>query len=382
MTDPALDIREQAPLAPLTTFRVGGPARYLVTCRTAADIPRAVAFARSHHLPFTVLGGGSNVLVSDDGFDGVVLHLSLKGVVRLEECDGGIRLRVAAGEDWDAFVARCVEAGWWGVENLSGIPGTVGAGPVQNIGAYGQEIRDTLEAVEAWDTQEPAWRILTSADCGFGYRSSIFNGSQAGRYIIAQVAFRLPLRGQAILSHASVSACLARHAAGVPPTPVQMRECIMALRTDGRLPDVRTTGSAGSFFKNAFLSERAFAQVQERVRVNLGAGAAERIGGGGRPFRTDAGVKVPAGELIRLCGLAGSCVGGAGLHPANPLVIVNATGRATAAEIAGLGRQIVREVWRQTGVELEPEPRFIGFRAAETAAWRAGPSFCGGDGLG
>jgi UDP-N-acetylmuramate dehydrogenase len=382
MTDPALDIREQVPLAPLTTFRAGGPARYLIAVRAAADIPRAVAFARERHLPFTVLGGGSNVLVADEGYAGVVLHMNLKGVEILGDGDGAVRVQAAAGEDWDAFVARCTAAGGWGLENLSGIPGTVGAGPVQNIGAYGQEIRETLETVEAWDTQEQAWRSLTSADCGFGYRSSIFNGSQAGRYIIAQVAFRLPRLGKAILRHASVSAYLARHAPGVPPTPVHMRDCIMALRTDGRLPDVRTTGSAGSFFKNAFLSERAFAQVLERVCVNLGAEAAERIGGGGRPFRTEAGVKVPAGELIRLCGLAGSRVGGAGLHPSNPLVIVNATGRATAAEITGLGRQIVREVWRQTGVELEPEPRFIGFRAEEAAAWTAGPSFWGGDGLG
>jgi UDP-N-acetylmuramate dehydrogenase len=364
-----LDVRERVPLASLTTFRVGGPARYLAVCRRTADIPSALEFAAARRLPFCVLGGGSNVLVADRGFEGVVVKIETQGVERLESDSGEVRLRVAAGEDWDALVARCVDQGWWGIENLSLIPGTAGAVPIQNVGAYGQEAGETIESVEVWNVEDRKWTALSNSECGLGYRSSVFTQAQAGRYVVSQVVFRLSIRGEANVRHVSVASRLKQLAGGESPTPARMRECIVALRTDGRLPDVRTTGSAGSFFKNVFLGDSAFDRLRHRVGESFGAEAGGRIESIGRTYRAEAGFKIPAGELVRLCGLAGIRVGGAGLHPANPTVVVNATGSATAADILRLALEVGRSVRDQTGIHLEPEPRFIGFRPVELDLW-------------
>lgn len=392
MNSAGLDIREQVPLRDLTTFQTGGPARYVVDCRVAGDIPKAIAFAAERGLPFCMLGGGSNVLAADGGYDGVVLHLALRGLEVLQENPQAVEVGVAAGEDWDGFVAHCVARGWWGVENLSGIPGTTGAAPVQNVGAYGQEVADTLVRVEAWDARTRAWVVLPAGACTFGYRRSIFNTVDAGRYVVSRVVFRLPRQGRANTSHVSVASLLEHRSTGwgtrlrlglgrrlpgcrallnrlqKPPTLAQMRACILALRTDGRLPDVRTTGNAGSFFKNIVLDEPAFRRLLARLSGLTGADAVRRLEAGVRGFATASGLKIPAGELVKLCGLQDAREGGAALHPANPVILVNATGAARAADIIRLAARLVRTIWEQTGVRLEPEPCLLGFSAADLAA--------------
>ncbi len=390
MNTPGPDIREQVPLRDLTTFRTGGPARLLVECREREDIPRAFELAAERGLPVCVLGGGSNVVVADRGVDGVVLRMAARGIERLEEDAEAVVIRAAAGEEWDGLVAHCVARGWWGVENLSWIPGTVGAVPVQNVGAYGQEVADTILEVEAWDAEDRAWVVLPAGECGFGYRRSRFNADPAGRYVISRVTFRLPLHGRANIGHASVAnrletggwsrrldQALRRRIPALapvldrmrpPPTLARMRECIIALRRDGRLPDVATTGNAGSFFKNIVLDESAFGRLTDRAGREFGSEAARRLECIGRRFASAGGFKIPAGELVKLCGLQEARAGGAGLHPANPIVLVNASGSAAAADVLGLASRLIRAVWERTGVRLVPEPRFIGFTEAELAA--------------
>ena len=388
---PELQIQENVPLAPMTTFRVGGAARYLIPVDTEAQIPGAWQFAQKKNLPLFVLGGGSNLMVSDDGFPGVVLHMKLRGLEVLQASPQAVEVGVAAGEDWDGFVAQCVARGWWGVENLSGIPGTTGAVPVQNVGAYGQEVADTIVRVEAWDTRDRSWASLPAGECAFGYRCSIFNTAHAGRYVVSRVVFRLPRQGRANTTHAAVARLLEHRATGgwsrlrrglarrvpacrplldrlqKPPTLTQMRACILALRSDGRLPDFRITGNAGSFFKNIVLAEPAFARLLSRLSETGGADAVCRLEAGLRGYATATGVKIPAGELVKWCGLQDAREGGAGLHPANPVILVNATGTARAADIIRLAARLIRTVWERTGVRLEPEPSFLGFSAADLA---------------
>ena len=391
MNTAGLDIREQVSLRDLTTFRTGGPARFVATCRVPGDVPAAVAFAARQGLPFCVLGGGSNVLAADGGYGGVVLHMALRGLEVLRENPQAAEIGVAAGEDWDGFVAHCAARGWWGVENLSGIPGTTGAVPVQNVGAYGQEVADTIVRVEAWDVQDRIWVALSAGECAFGYRRSIFNAIYAGRYVVSRVVFRLSRQGRANTSHAAVAHLLDRRETGgwsrlrqglgrrwpgcrplldrlrKPPTPAQMRACILALRADGRLPDVRAMGNAGSFFKNAVLDEPAFACLLSRLSGAVGADAARRLEARVRGYAAASGVKIPAGELVKLCGLQDAREGGAALHSANPVVLVNATGAARAADVVRLAARLIRTVWERTGVRLEPEPCLIGFSAEDLA---------------
>ena len=352
----ALDIIEHTPLSGLTTFRIGGSARYLIPVQSPGDIPAACGFARAESLPLFVLGGGSNLLVSDHGYEGVVLKMELRGIDVVEEHPDRVKIRAGAGEDWDRFVAWCVERGYWGVENLSLIPGTVGAVPVQNVGAYGQEAGDVIVSVEAYDRETGAWVTLMHDDCGFGYRRSIFNTTHRDRYVINRVSFELQRDGAPNLSHTALRDRLS----GGTPTLVALREAVMALRSDGRLPDVKTTGNAGSFFKNLFLDEPAFHAMLARIENQLGVEAARRVETLGRRFMSPEGFKIPAVDLIKLCGLTGRRCGGAALHPSNPLVIVNADGRATANDVIRLAKEIQAAVREQAGIALEIEPRLLG----------------------
>jgi UDP-N-acetylmuramate dehydrogenase len=363
----ALDIRENIALRSMTTFKVGGPARYFVTIREPADIPRAIEFAHSVGKPFFILGGGSNVLISEQGYDGVVLKMATQGIEVLENGEERIIVRAAAGEDWDRFVAKCVAEGWWGVENMSLIPGTVGALPIQNVGAYGQEACDTVAWVEVWDIKDQSWKTMTKDECRFSYRKSIFNTCQEGRYVVACVAFALNRHGLANLSHTAVRQHLESRpsgrtaGSGSAPTLGQMRECIIALRTDGRLPDPQVTGNAGSFFKNCILDSDAFNNVLEKIQSELGAEAMRRIESTGSRYRTAEGYKIPAADLINVCGLQGARLGGAALYSRNAIVLINESGSATAEEVLALAETIRLKVLRLTGVALCMEPKLVGF---------------------
>jgi len=346
-------VRENVALAPLTTLGVGGRARFFVRAESVVDVENAASFARRRKLPLFVLGGGSNLLVSDRGWDGLVLEVGISGIQQRREPSQRF-LSAGAGMDWDEFVAYCVARNLGGIECLSGIPGSVGGTPVQNVGAYGQEVSETIVSVLTFDLEENRVRELNATECGFRYRESIFNTSQRGRYIILRVTYRLSSDITPSLRYAD----LQKYFAGRDGTPSlsEVRDAVLAIRTSkGMLltagdPDSR---SAGSFFKNPVLSA---AQHDELVRR-----AAERgLEVPSYPALSQQR-KVSAAWLVENSGFKKGYVRGkAGISGKHALAIVN-LGGATAADIVALKDEIqaqVEEVW---GVRLQPEPVLVGF---------------------
>ncbi|TAN23065.1 MAG: UDP-N-acetylmuramate dehydrogenase [Acidobacteria bacterium] len=340
-------LRENVPLAAHTTLGLGGPARYWADVAREAELPEVLAWAGARRLAVLVLGAGSNVLASDGGFAGLALHLALEG----EQETGAGRVRVAAGENWDAVVARGVVRGWAGVECLSGIPGSVGATPVQNVGAYGQEVAEVITQVRAWDRREHVWVELTAAECGFGYRASRFNAADRGRFVITAVEFQLHPGGAARLRYPE----LRQHIRG-DASLTAVREAVLALRRgkamvlDPGEPDSR---SAGSFFKNPVLSLAEAEALDARAD-------------GARPPQftgTSGSVKISAAWLIEHAGIGkGFRLPASGIHVSTKhvLALVN-DGRGTAAEVMALAEHIRSTVAARWGVRLELEPVAVGF---------------------
>ena len=251
-----MHLQENVPLAPLTTFQIGGPARFFVEAASRGDVEEAVRFAQSRDLPLFVLGGGSNLLVADAGWPGLVLRVAIRGIERTGDRDGKTIFEVGAGEAWDDFVAHAVKAECAGAECLSGIPGSVGGTPVQNVGAYGQEVSRTIESVEAFDLRDGQVRELCNEGCGFSYRTSIFNTTERGRFVILRVTYALVPGGPPYLEYAD----LKRYFEGrtQPPSLAETRAAVREIRArKGMLivegdPDCH---SAGSFFKISFAKE-------------------------------------------------------------------------------------------------------------------------------
>lgn len=349
-------LQENVSLAPLTTFRIGGPARFLVEAKSAGEVREAAAFARSKDLPLFILGGGSNLVVADRGWPGLVLKVAVPGIDQRPgtNADGEILFEVGAGESWDRFVSHAVLAKCAGVECLSGIPGGVGGTPVQNVGAYGQEVSETIESVQVFDLKDAQVRELCNEACGFSYRSSIFNTSERGRFVILRVTYALSPGGEPLISYAD----LKNHFAGRETSPnlAETREAVRHIRArKGMLivagdPDCQ---SAGSFFKNPVLSEAQHADLQARAAVK------------GLTLPSYPALekrrKVSAAWLVEKSGFArGYGFGHVGISSKHALALVN-RGGATAAEVLTLKEQIqqrVEEIW---GVWLEPEPVMVGF---------------------
>jgi len=346
-------LRENVLLAWLTTMQVGGPSRYFAEARTAAEVVEAVQFARAKSLPLFVLGGGSNLVVSDQGWPGLTLKVSISGIQERSE-SAKTFFRVGAGEEWDHFVAHAVAQNCAGVECLSGIPGSVGGTPVQNVGAYGQEVSETIESVLTFDVKLSQIRELSNHACGFSYRSSIFNTSERERFIILEVNYALTPRGAPHVEYADLKKYFADK--NGPPTLAETRDAVLNIRASkGMLiipgdPDCR---SAGSFFKNPVLTLEQYGELSARAASrglqipSYPALAAQH--------------KVSAAWLVEHSGFhKGYVAGRAGISSKHALAIVN-LGGATAADIVALKTQIqdrVRETW---GVELQPEPVFLGF---------------------
>jgi UDP-N-acetylmuramate dehydrogenase len=344
---------ENKPLAPLTTLGVGGPARWFLEARTEQQIAEAAAWTREKGVRLLVLGGGSNLVVSDAGFDGLVLHVALRGVASEEAAGSGHRIyRVAAGEDWDAFVQRTVDENCAGIECLAGIPGTVGGTPVQNVGAYGQEVSSTIERVRAFDLATHEWVELGAWECRFAYRRSRFNTAHRGRFVVTRVDYRLKPGGAPTLTYADLKREFpedAQHSvAEVAATVRRIRQSKGMLLVEGD-PDSR---SAGSFFKNPVISEEHAARIAE-----ISGKEPPRY-----PAQGTGRVKVPAAWLIGQAGFAkGAAQGNAGISTRHTLALIN-RGGATADEILALAETIRRSVLERFGIALETEPVLVGFR--------------------
>ncbi len=344
-----MQIEERRVLAPLTTFGIGGPARWFVEAATEDEIREASEQARERGVPLFVLGGGSNVLVADEGFAGLVLHIGLKGIER----DGEL-FRVAAGESWEHCVEQTLGADCAGMECLDGIPGTVGGTPVQNVGAYGQEAASVIERVRAFDLKTHEFVELSNAECGFAYRRSRFNTTDRGRYIVTRVDYRLRKNGAPEIAYKDLKAYFADRA--TPPTLAETARAVRSIRrSKGMLlvegdPDCQ---SAGSFFKNPSVSAEAAERVQQ-----IAAGS----GGTVRMFPADDGlVKIPAAWLIEQAGFAkGYRLGAAGVSSRHTLALTNCGG-ATADEILALAEKISAAVEARFGIRLEREPELVGF---------------------
>ena len=348
-----MNVQENVSLAPLTTMKVGGPARYFVESKTIAEVQGAVAFGRSRNLPLFVLGGGSNLVVSDAGWPGLVLKVGITGIDERNE-NGKAIFDVGAGEEWDKFAARAVARNCAGVECLSGIPGSVGGTPVQNVGAYGQEAAETIESVLTLDLRDDQIRELCGEACGFSYRTSIFNTSERGCYIILRVTYGLTPGGQPRIDYAD----LKRHFSGWQqiPTLADTREAVRRIRASKAMlitPGDADARSVGSFFKNPVLSSEQHEDLSRRA-------AARGLQIPSYPA-LDAQHKISAAWLVEHSGFSkGYDSGRVGISSKHALAIVN-RGGATAADVVALKEHIqhrVQEIW---SICLQPEPVFVGF---------------------
>jgi len=348
-----VDIQENAPLAPLTTFQVGGPARFFVEAQSEPDVRAAVEHAGSRSMPLFVLGGGSNLVVADSGFPGLVLRMGLTGVKENRQ-KGKVIFEVGAGEEWDSFVARAVACECAGLECLSGIPGTVGGTPVQNVGAYGQEVRDTITSVRALEVGTGEVRELSNEECGFRYRSTMFNTTGRGRYIVLRVTFLLASGGKPHLAYADLKNYFAGRKD--PPTLSETREAVRRIRLKKAMlivPGDEDCRSAGSFFKNPVVSQEKCAEVEAAAAL-LGQTLPQWPAEGNR-------VKIPAAWLVEQAGFPkGFTRGPVGISRKHALAIVN-HGNARAADIVALKDEVQKKVIGEFGIQLVPEPVFVGF---------------------
>jgi UDP-N-acetylmuramate dehydrogenase len=347
-------IRENVPLAPLTTLGVGGPARYFAEAKTEAEMLEAVEFASSRSLPLFVLGGGSNVVVADAGFAGLVLKIGVAGLSQFEVAPDKVIFVTGAGLDWDSLVEQTVNAKCAGLECLSGIPGSVGATPVQNVGAYGQEVSQTIEQVRALELQSLRVVTLNNQECGFGYRSSIYNTSERGRYIILSVTFTLRRGGNSTLQYPDLQNFFKDRS--LAPSLAEVRDAVREIRHRKAMlivPGEDDARSVGSFFKNPV--------VPQTTADELSARAASRGLQLPSYSATDGFRKIPAAWLVEQAGLdKGYSRARAGISRKHALAIVN-RGGATAAEIIALKDQIQKRVFAEFGILLETEPVFVGF---------------------
>lgn len=350
MLDPSgLPLRERVPLAPMTTMGVGGAARWYVEATDEATVIAAHAWARRAHAALMVLGGGSNLVVGDGGVDALVVHIALRGVDTREN-GAAVEITAAAGEPWDDLVAFAVARGWAGFECLSGIPGLVGATPIQNVGAYGQEVSETVVSVRALDRDTGAIRTFANADCRFAYRDSRFKSGEPGRFVVLAVTYRLARGGAPTIRYADVERALATRGLARPGL-ADVRDTVIAIRRTKSMVidrDDPNRRSCGSFFVNPVIDAADVARVEARAAGSSMPRWPERHGR----------VKLSAAWLIERAGFRrGQSEGPVGLSTRHALAIVAHDG-ATAADVVAFARRIQRTVEARFGVRLTPEPQF------------------------
>ena len=343
------------PLAPLTSMGLGGRARYLASCQCVEEIRDYLAWGKRTGQRLQVLGGGSNTIFPDTGFDGLVLKIELRGI-HFEAKEEWVEVTAGAGEDWDGLVQQCIARGLSGIECLSGIPGLVGATPIQNVGAYGQEVGDTLTRVEALDRESLEIVEFSNEDCCFSYRQSCFKTTHTQRYIITAVSYRLPRDGQPQLRYPELRRFVAenvelerldRGAARLGA----VREAVLHLRRQKSMvldPTDPNARSAGSFFLNPILTEKEFTAFEQRWKA---AGNEDALPG----FSTPEGIKVPAAWLVEQAGFPrGFRRGGVGISARHALALIN--GGGTTRELLELATEIQGRVDERFGLRLEIEP--------------------------
>ena len=343
-------------LKPYNSFGFDAVAKQFAEINEAHDLQNLIKSGALKSQNVLILSGGNNILFQNEVFDGLVIYINTKGIEILRECENEVMVRAQAGEDWPDFVRFCVGKGWHGVENLAHIPGKVGAAPVQNIGAYGMELKDSFEQCEAMDLATGETKVFTKEDCHFGYRESIFKSELKGRYVITSVDFLLKKDAPLHLEYGNIKAYLEQN--GIEnPTLQQLHDAICAIR-DAKLPDVKHIGNAGSFFKNPVISSEQFEALQ-RQHPDI-------------PHYPDAEgmVKVPAGWLIEHSGPSSGSEttkteswkgwhnDHVGVYEKQALVLVH-YGGGTGVDIVDLAKRIQDSVEAQFGVRISPEVNFV-----------------------
>jgi UDP-N-acetylmuramate dehydrogenase len=348
---PTIRVQEQVALAPYTTLRIGGPARFFTEVASETQLLEAIQYARRNQLKVFVLGGGSNLLISDEGFDGLVIRIAIDDAVAATPDGAFVNYIASAGTEWNAFVLHICEQRISGVECLAGIPGSVGGTPVQNVGAYGQEVADTIAAVRAFDLEADDFVTLTHDQCRFAYRGSIFNTTCRNRYIVTTVTFRFDLATRPSLAYADLKRHFADWDSLTPPTPLNVYHAVRAIRHRKGMLIVEGEAdcrSAGSFFKNPIVAPSALARIASSLQI-----AADDV-----PHwpAADGLIKLPAAWLLEKAGFTkGFTMGRTGISSRHTLALINRD-HATAADIITLRDAIQNEVRNRFGILLEQEP--------------------------
>ena len=337
----ALSIESNVELRQFNTFGINARAKNLIRLRSEIELPEILRLASSYEGNILFLSGGSNLLLTKD-WDGLVIKIETKGIEILDEDQEYVYVRVQAGEIWDDFVQFCISRNFGGVENLTLIPGCVGSSPIQNIGAYGVEVKDVFYMLEAVSLRTGEFREFYKDECQFGYRYSIFKGEYKNRYLILSVTFRLHKNPQLNLSYEAVEVETKR--LGLPLNIETISKAITNIRRS-KLPDPKEIGNSGSFFKNPLIGERDFKLLESRFPEI-------------RYFRNEEGYKLAAGWLIESCGWKGFREGDAGVHDRQALVLVN-YGNASGKQIKALSEKISDSVYKKFGVKLEAEVNIL-----------------------
>lgn len=337
-------VQTDVDLKPFNTLNVSAQARYFASVQSEAELKSILRDPKTGDQKIHIIGGGSNILFTDD-VDGLVLHIEIKGREVIKETDEHVWLKIGAGENWHETVRYCVEKGWGGIENLSLIPGTVGAAPIQNIGAYGVELEEVFEWLEGVDIEGRATRRYDSEECEFGYRDSIFKGELKGIVIVTSVVLKLSKNPEVNTSYGAIQAVLEERAIANPDIR-DISDIVIDIR-NSKLPNPDTLGNAGSFFKNPVVKETVYKSIKEQYPDMPSYPMNENK------------IKIPAGWLIEETGWKGKVVGNTGTYKQQALVIVN-HGEATGREILTLAEKIQSSVKDQFGIELVPEVNIIG----------------------
>ena len=325
------------------TFGIEAKCKHFVEYHTVSEAQEVADEWRRDSAPLLIVGFGSNLLLTKD-FDGVVVHSAIMGVEVKDESPEDVHVRVGSGENWDQFVETCVERGWYGAENLSLIPGEVGASAVQNIGAYGVEVSSIIYKVEAVRLDDGQVEVIPAEACEYGYRQSRFKGEWHNKYLITHVTYRLSKHFVPRLDYGNIRAELERKGI-MEPTARQLRDIIIEVRQQ-KLPDYHVEGNAGSFFVNPVVSREQFEALQAQYPQMP------------HYYVSESQEKIPAGWLIEQCGWKGKTLGRAGVHARQALVLVN-KGGATGAEVVRLCQQICHDVEERFGIAIKPEVNII-----------------------
>ncbi|WP_294234581.1 UDP-N-acetylmuramate dehydrogenase [Chryseobacterium sp. sg2396] len=337
-------MHENFSLKPYNTFGVDVKANYFAEANTVEELKEALHFSKENNLPWLFLGGGSNVLFTCD-FNGLVIKLNLKGISVQPQNENEVLVTAKAGENWHEFVMFCLDKNFGGLENLSLIPGNVGTSPMQNIGAYGTEIKDIFVNCTVLNLETLEIETFDLEKCRFGYRDSIFKQEGKGKYVILDVTFKLTTQNHYIKTEYGAIQAELENSGIENPTIQEVSKAVISIR-QSKLPDPKEVGNAGSFFKNPTIPSAQFESLQQRF---------ENIPG----YPNEDSVKVPAGWLIEQCGWKGKQIGNVASHKLQALVIVNATGKATGKEIYDFSTEIINSVKEKFGIELEREVNII-----------------------